>query len=591
MTTSQGPGPLLTEPALAAAYLRRLGFSEGKAAQLASCRPLAQQSPASKELLCQLIQQHVLRVPFENLEQHPLPSVDGSPGSQPVPVEERLARLRDARLCAERVALGARGGFCFDLNPAFAWLLRQLGATARLAMARLAQGEGFTPEATHVLVLVDNCAEAALLVDPGLWEPPRTAVSLQGGLADDGLVEYEVLGAGEAAPDAFGAVLRRRRGAASAVLCPGEPEGAGPQEAQEGEWAPVYAFRPGDDLAFGAEELLQGLTTVLTPGATIFSSGRLLCQALPAGHVVLSERRLRRVEAGGVAEELAVDGEAAWRRLAGDILALPLLSPPPGPEGAKRLSDAGDVERISRLGSLTTPVASEQMMKAFQSQEAAASKAKNLGTVDSKSLAVGGAGAGGGLGLNRPGFGPKVTHFAGGGKGKTINISPDVPSAWAQVMDDKDPIGWVFCEYSSDGKTLEMTSKGEGGLKVFKEQLGETIAWGGFRCYGVDKRGGLECKRPKLVFVQYKPEAASHIKKAKQGSHKGDVKEALAGAHLDVIVEGLGDLDEEALIMKLQSAAGAHKPNGYEFEEGNFVEADFYALGIGKDCKGETCKN
>lgn len=227
-----------------------------------------------------------------------------------------------------------------------------------------------------------------------------------------------------------------------------------------------------------------------------------------------------------------------------------------------------------------------------QSQESAAAKAANLGTVDRKSLAVGGAGSGGGLGLNAPGFGPKVKHFAGGGGGKkSIEVSPDVIATWQQVMDDNSDLGWIFCEYSADGKGLNLKSSGPGGLKDLKEQLGEQIGWGGFRCWGVDRRGQVDCRRPKFVFVLYKPDSASAIRKAKQGSHKGDVKEAISSCHLDVMVESLADLEEESLITKLQAATGAHKPNGYMFEEGVFMEADFYGLGIGKDCKGESAKN
>jgi hypothetical protein len=37
---------------------------------------------------------------------------------------------------------------------------------------------------------------------------------------------------------------------------------------------------------------------------------------------------------------------------------------------------------------------------------------KNLGEVNTKGF-VGAAGAGGGFGMNAPGFGPKVNHFAG----------------------------------------------------------------------------------------------------------------------------------------------------------------------------------
>lgn len=237
-------------------------------------------------------------------------------------------------------------------------------------------------------------------------------------------------------------------------------------------------------------------------------------------------------------------------------------------------------------------LSSEQMSKAAASKAKSEAHGMSLGTVDAKSLAVGGAGAGGGFGLNAPGFGVKVTHFAGGGSGvnakKQINISEDITNAWAQVLDDAAKTTWIYCSYTDDLKNLNLLASGEGGLSEFKKQIGDAMGWGGFKCYGVDKRGGTVVRRTKFVFAQIRPESVSMIKKAKQASHKGDVKQIITGAHMDVSVETLADLDEQGLITKLQAATGAHKPNGYEFEPGVFIEADFYGLGIGKQCKGET---
>ena len=36
------------------------------------------------------------------------------------------------------------------------------------------------------------------------------------------------------------------------------------------------------------------------------------------------------------------------------------------------------------------------------------------------------------------------------------------------------------------------------------------------------------------------------------------------------------DLDPVLLAAKLQSATGAHKPNGYEFDAGTVTDANFY---------------
>lgn len=236
--------------------------------------------------------------------------------------------------------------------------------------------------------------------------------------------------------------------------------------------------------------------------------------------------------------------------------------------------------------------------KAEASKSEALSKAKNFGTVGGSSLAVGGAGQGGGLGLNRPGFGPKVQHFGGpvGGSGSLnaeLQVAEEINKKWQEIQEDnqgKDTPDWVLCTYSANSKQLELKTSGKG-LSGLKAELGDELAWAGFRCVGVDKRGGLECRRNKYINVQYKPEVASSIKKARMGSHKSAVKQALIGTHLDIAVETMADLDEQNLMQKLQAATGAHKPNGYEFDEGVFMEADFYGLGIGANCKGETSRN
>jgi hypothetical protein len=234
-------------------------------------------------------------------------------------------------------------------------------------------------------------------------------------------------------------------------------------------------------------------------------------------------------------------------------------------------------------------VASEQMGKALASKTEATTKSSKLGVVDTKGGF--GAGAGGGFGLNAPGYGVKVTGPQVA-KGSTIKIDEEVEKHWLRVMDDSDSLGWVLVKYTADGKAMELDQAGEGGLTPFKQALpSDRLAWGAFRCAAVDKRGSVECKRPKMIFVQYCCESVSQIKKAKMGSHKGDIKAKLDGCHLDVRIESPDDLQEQDLVTKLQAATGAHKPNGYEFDDGNFIESDYYGLGIGKDCKGETAKN
>lgn len=234
---------------------------------------------------------------------------------------------------------------------------------------------------------------------------------------------------------------------------------------------------------------------------------------------------------------------------------------------------------------------SDQMDKAAASRTEAEAKGQGLGKVNTSGGF--GAGAGGGFGLNKPGFGPEVTHFAKRATigTKSIDIPEDIHNTWLKVLDDESPLGWVIAVYSASGKALELKASGEGGLSEFKQSLPEDqIAWGGLRCYGVDKRGSVECKRAKFMFVQWFPSTVGTVKKGKAGPHKGEVGAAIGGTHVDLRAESLDDFAVTDLIKTLQAATGAHKPNGYEFDEGVFIEADYYGLGIGKDCQGETSK-
>eukprot|EP00747_Dinoflagellata_sp_TGD_P165914 gnl/TRDRNA2_/TRDRNA2_187919_c0_seq1.p1 gnl/TRDRNA2_/TRDRNA2_187919_c0~~gnl/TRDRNA2_/TRDRNA2_187919_c0_seq1.p1 ORF type:complete len:742 (-),score=177.21 gnl/TRDRNA2_/TRDRNA2_187919_c0_seq1:39-2198(-) len=678
---SSFPRHMLSDAALAAAYLRRLGFGEAAASSLVRNKPLGAKASGTKALLCDLVRRHVLRVPFDNLEQHRLPGGDDV-GDVDARIPTRLARLREGRLNAERIAFGGPvGGICFDLNPAFAWLLRELGASVRLSMAWVAlgadEGPGYKPTPTHVALLVDT-VEGTVLVDPGFGDPAHTVVPLSpdAGETSDALATLEVTHDGESAPGpGFTAVLWRRRGSASCGRHLAAPDDAALDGAEQDRHA-VYAFRPEDDLAYDAEELLESFLRVLTQ-QSLFTAKRFVCLGIPSGHIILSEHRMRHVEGGQLVEEKTINNDEEWLAAAADVFARPWLCSPDGEESQtnghdlaedqaarqerRNLADkeeaeeeaarqarrrqreeeeareeaerklrreqakereeleAREEEERKRVQAQEAKEAkarqereemaysaagvraawasqTDQMAKSNASQEAAASKAKNLGTVDSRSIAVGGAGAGGGMGLNRPGFGPKVKSFAApsagtSGNKKAIEVDAEVMSTWSQILDDADPLSWLLCTYSSDSKTLNLKNSGSGGLKDFKSELGDSLAWGGFRCYGIDRRGGLECKRSKFIFVQYKPENVSAMKKAKQGSHKGDIKEALPNCHLDLIVETLQDLDEQSLIVKLQAATGAHKPNGYEFDEGHFLEADYYGLGIGAACKGESQSN
>jgi N-hydroxyarylamine O-acetyltransferase len=80
---------------------------------------------------------HLLAVPFENLSLHLSESVSLD--------EEELM---------DKIVKRRRGGFCYELNGAFALLLQGLGAEVRLVGARVHGGDGFGPPFDHLALIV-----------------------------------------------------------------------------------------------------------------------------------------------------------------------------------------------------------------------------------------------------------------------------------------------------------------------------------------------------------------------------------------------------------------------------------------------------
>src|SRR5437762_8680982 len=105
-------------------YLKRIGYSGP--------------TTPTPDLLRNLHRAHLLAVPFENL--------DIALGRRIVCEEESfLRKIIDRR----------RGGFCYELNGAFAALLRALGFQVTLLSARVYGGGRFGPLFDHLALRVD----------------------------------------------------------------------------------------------------------------------------------------------------------------------------------------------------------------------------------------------------------------------------------------------------------------------------------------------------------------------------------------------------------------------------------------------------
>ena len=108
---------------------------------------------ADTETLKHLQLAHLLAVPFENLSIH---------AREPIVLDE------DALF--GKIVFRRRGGFCYELNGLFAWLLRQLGFDVAMVSAQAANANGdFGPDFDHMALIVTG-PDGRRLVDVGFGD-------------------------------------------------------------------------------------------------------------------------------------------------------------------------------------------------------------------------------------------------------------------------------------------------------------------------------------------------------------------------------------------------------------------------------------
>lgn len=117
------------------------------------------------DLLCRLQYAHCTTVPYENLD-----ILRGKPLSL------------DTDDLYEKIVVRGQGGFCFELNGLFAWLLDQLGYEVSEYAARYLRGEKDVPMRRH-RVMVAKASDGAWLCDVGIGEVcPRWPIRMEEGL-------------------------------------------------------------------------------------------------------------------------------------------------------------------------------------------------------------------------------------------------------------------------------------------------------------------------------------------------------------------------------------------------------------------------
>ena len=215
------------------------------------------------ETLRALHHAHLLAVPFENLD---------------ISLGRQIVVDQDAFL--KKVVDRGRGGFCYELNSAFAALLRALGFRVTFLSARVARangGEG--PEFDHLTLRID--IEQPWLADVGFG---------------DSFIEPLRLSAGIEQPDPAGVFRLIEDGDRWYMQ----------KKAADGNWKAQYSFSLQER---GLQEFAGMCHHHQTSPESSFTQNRICSRATPQGRITLSEMKLIATD-NGQRTETILDSEA-----------------------------------------------------------------------------------------------------------------------------------------------------------------------------------------------------------------------------------------------------------------------------------------
>lgn len=216
-------------------YLKRIGYS-------GSTEP-------TLETLTRLQYQHLLTIPFENLDIH-----YGNPITLNVSSFYR------------KIVKNGRGGFCYELNGLFHALLQKLGFKAKMVSARVYEEETatYSPEFDHLAILV-NSDEKGWLVDVGFGDFIYAPLNLD---------------KREAQKDP-GGVFRIRNNRPDYLIL---------EQQHSKAWKPEYKF------STASRKLIEFNKRALfhqTSDESHFSEKKVCSVATPAGRITLTDKKLK----------------------------------------------------------------------------------------------------------------------------------------------------------------------------------------------------------------------------------------------------------------------------------------------------------
>lgn len=144
------------------AYLKRIGYTGS--------------ANANAETLARLQRQHLLTVPYENLD-----------------IMRNIPLSLETDALFEKIVLRGRGGYCFELNGLFAFLLRAIGFEVTEYMSRFLRDETEIPMRRHRVLRV-RCGNNDYLCDVGVGGiiPRKPLILRTGEINEQGRERYKL---------------------------------------------------------------------------------------------------------------------------------------------------------------------------------------------------------------------------------------------------------------------------------------------------------------------------------------------------------------------------------------------------------------
>lgn len=242
-----------------------------------------------------LHRRHMLAVPFENLDIHL---------GQPISLDEEAL--------FEKIVARRRGGFCYELNAAFAALLRGVGFQVAYLSARVArEGGSYSQEFDHLALLVHQTgAEDGKGVGRILGSGPDRWLAdvgfgdsfLEPLRLDEPGVQKEVGGAYRIETEGIHRIVWQRQG--------------------YGQWERLYRFT----LEPRRLQDFMGMCRYhQTSPESGFTQRRICTRATPSGRITLSDAHFVTTEQGKKVEQ-PVTGESQFRMLLREHFGLDLMA-------------------------------------------------------------------------------------------------------------------------------------------------------------------------------------------------------------------------------------------------------------------------